>query len=269
MLEEEYESLEAIPADYRHLYVKVGDVYKLVAAGQIKSQADITKLQNSLESERNAHKETKAKLAKFNGLDPEEVHQKLDRYDELEASAGGNLDETKINTLVEARIKSRVAPLERQVTELTNQLTEKDGQVTEFKNRETRRTIHDHIRKAGTEAKMLPEAIDDALMYGERIFDVQEGDRVIARDGVGVTPGIGPDVWLSEMKRTRAHWWPQSAGVGATGGKGGVGGTNPFTFENWNMTEQGKLVNENRALAEQYAKAAGTSIGGQKPQPKK
>jgi hypothetical protein len=34
------------------------------------------------------------------------------------------------------------------------------------------------------------------------------------------------------------------------------------------MTEQGRMIKENRAKAEQMAKSAGTTIGGGRPKPK-
>ena len=53
----------------------------------------------------------------------------------------------------------------------------------------------------------------------------------ITRDNVGVTPGIDPAVWLSEIQAKRPHWWGEMVGTGA----------------------------------EQMAKSAGTFIGGGKP----
>lgn len=268
MFEEEYDSYDAIPSQWRHLFVKVGDTYKLAQAGQVKTQADINKLQSSLENERAAHRETKEKLKKFGDLDPEEIHTKLDRISELEAAAGDKIDDAKINEMVESRIKTRTAPLERQIQQLTTVNQELTGTVTEYKEKEKIRIIHEHIRKAGLQAKMVDTAIEDALLIGERLFDVTEDGAVITKDKVGVTPGVAPDVWLSDSKQTRPHWWPESQGVGAKGNQGNTGGSNPFTHENWNMTEQGKLVSTNRPLAEQYAKAAGTTIGGARPAPK-
>jgi hypothetical protein len=85
-----------------------------------------------------------------------------------------------------------------------------------------------------------------------------------------VIAGIEPEAWLTDLQTKRAHWWGPSSGGGAGGNRGGVDtSNNPFSHEHWNMTEQGKLVRENRAKAEQLAKLAGTTIGGQKPAAKK
>jgi hypothetical protein len=40
---------------------------------------------------------------------------------------------------------------------------------------------------------------------------------------------------------------------------------NPWTADNWNMTEQGKIYTSDPSRAEQLAKAAGTTVGGPRP----
>lgn len=269
MFEEEYGDYDSIPAGVKHLYKESGGKYGLIQASEIKSVQDVVNVQEGLRKEREDHKATKRKLVAFGDLDPDEVQNELDKIDEYKAAAEGKMDDEKINQIVESRIKSKTAPLERQITKLTEERDTLSGEVTEFKGKEVRRTIRDDVRKAATTAKVRDTALDDVLMISESLFERDETGNVVTRDGVGVTPGISAEVWLTEAKNTRPHWWPESQGVGARGGDGGAGGNNPFSAENWNLTEQGKLITENRAKAEQMAKAAGTEIGGKKPDPKK
>ncbi len=265
MFEEEYNSYDEIPASVRHLYVESGDKYVLIAAGQLKTVDDVQRVQEGLRKEREDHKATKTKLSAFNGLDPDDTLLKLDRIDELEAAAGGNIDENKINEMVETRLRTKTAPLERDLERLQTENAGLVSSVEAYKGQEKRRTIHDHIRTAAKASHVIDSAIEDALIIGERVFDVDETGHVITRDGVGCTPGVDASVWLTEIKQTRPHWWPESQGVGAKGGNGNAGGSNPFSGKNWNLTEQGRLIQENRARAEQMAKAAGTTIGGPRP----
>jgi hypothetical protein len=269
MFEEEYDDEGSIPSNVRHLYKKSGEKFVLIGAGEMKSSQDVVNVQESLRKEREDHKATKRKLAAFGDMDPEEVHAKLDRFDELEAAAGGKIDETKINEMVESRIKSKTAPLQRELDVIKKERDELKGTISEHQAKEVRRLIHDTIRTAATTAKIRDTALADAQLLAENIFMVDENGRVITKDGIsGVTPGIDPTVWLTEAKNTRPHWWPESQGVGAKGGQGGAGGNNPFSADNWNMTEQGKLVRENPERAAQMAKAAGTTVGGPRPQKK-
>lgn len=268
-LEMSYASENEIPAEFVSLYSQQGSKWVLTGVNGIKSQTDVDRLQESLRKEREDHKASKTALAAFNGLNAEEVLEKLDRIAELEAAAGGKLDETKINEIVEARLKAKLAPVERERDKLKQELQDTSGKVLELTAKEKTRVIHDHIRKAATSSKMRESAIEDALMLGERILDVDDQGNVTTKDNVGTTPGLSPEVWLTELQDKRPHWWPESSGAGAKGGNGGGGTTNPFTAEHWNMTEQGRIFKENPAKADQLAKSAGTTVGGGKPAMKK
>lgn len=269
LLNVSYNAEDEIPSEYAALYSEKDGKWVLTGIAGIKTSEDVARLQESLRKEREDHKATKMKLQAFDGMDAEELQTKLDRIAELEAAAGGKLDEGKINEMVEARLRSRTAPLERKITQLEQDLGTKDTEIKTFVQKEQTRTIHDHIRKAAKKANLLDSAIEDALVLGERVLTVNENNEVVTRDNVGTTPGVLPEVWLTELQSTRPHWWPESVGAGANGGKGLKIGSNPFTAENWNMTEQGRIVRENPTKAAQLAKLAGTTIGGPKPALKK
>lgn len=263
-----YQSVADIPAGYEDLYSEQDGAWVLTGIEGMKSDADITRLQSSLQKERTAHKETRQKLQRFGSLDADDVIEKLDRIEELEAAAaagGGGADDSKVNALVEARLRTKVAPLERELNQLRETKTTLEADLQTYQASARKRTLHDHLRDAATKAKVRDTALSDVLMIGEHMFELDEDGKPVTKDGVGVTPGIDPTVWLSEARNTRPHWWPESQGAGASGGKGGAGGSNPFSKDGWNMTEQGQLMRTNPARAEQMAKAAGTTVGGPRP----
>ncbi len=267
MFENEYATEAEIPNDVKYLYRENNGAWRLIQNNELKTVDDINRLQESLRKERLDHKTAKGQLSAFGSLDPDEVFTKLDRIAELEAAAGGNIDETKINEMVETRIKSKTAPLERQLSQLSTEREDLLGKVSEYEGKEKRRTIHDQIRKAATSAKIINTAMEDALIIGQNIFDIDDLGNVVTRDGVGVTPGVEPSVWFSEIKQTRPHWWPTSQGAGATGGSGGNSASdNPWAKGSRNLTEQGKILRADREngtnRAEQLAKAAGTTVTG-------
>ena len=266
-IEVTYATQEEIPAGFESLYTEKGGKWELTEVKGIKTEADVTRVQTALSKERADHKKAKEALSAFGDLKPDEVLVKLDRINELEELVKGKPDDTKINEMVETRIKARIAPLEREKANLAKQVTELTGEIELFKVEGTKRTISETVRAAASKAKLLPEAIDDALMFAERVFTVDESGAIVVKEGVGFTVGINPEVWLTELQPKRPHWWGSSIGGGGKPGTGG-GGVNPFTHENWNMTEQGRMIKENRAKAEQMAKSAGTTIGGGRPKPK-
>lgn len=199
-----------------------------------------------------------------------DIQAKLDKIPELETLANGKFDDKKLDQLVEARIGARVAPIERERDQLKTQLGDANTALDAFRVKDNQRVIADAVRAAALELKVTDSAIEDAIMYAERVFGVDETGKVLTKDGVGVTPGLEAKVWLTDMQTSRPHWWGPSQGGGAPGSRTGNGNVkNPFSAENWNLTEQGNLLRTNRSQAEQMAKAAGTFIGGPKPEARK
>jgi hypothetical protein len=271
-----YDNQDDIPEQYRDLYTERDGKWELTGITGFKTQADIDRINEGLSKERAEHKETKEKLKVFvnANVDVEQYEKDQTELVELrakvEAGAGEGFDQDKFDEavakLAEAKTVTATAPINRENERLTAEneelRTANDGHV----QRETTRTISDAVRTAATTSKVIDTAMDDVLMLGERVFAIQEDGTVLTRDEVGCTPGIAPDIWLSEMQERRPHWWPTSTGGGANGSGGGNGfSNNPFSATHWNLTEQGKIVRDDAGKAERMAKAAGTSVGGPRP----
>lgn len=262
------DNINDVEEPFRSLYTERNGKFEITGIEGMRTQADVDRLSSGLEKERNDHKATKARFAPLGDRKIEDVLSALDRLPELETMAAGKMDETKINDIVEGRIKSRLAPVERERDALKGQVAERDAKLGEFSKEKTQRTIQDEVRKAITNSQgFVGTAMEDALLLAERVFEIDETTgRVVAKDGVGVTPGVDPTVWLTEIQPKRTHWWGNSQGGGAGGNRNGAsGGSNPFSADNWNMTEQSRIYQENPARAEQMAKSAGTSVGGLPP----
>lgn len=269
-----YDKQDDIPEQHRDLFTERDGKWELTGITGVKTQSDVDRVQAALEKERKEHKEAREKLKTFAKVDLEQIEKDQTELSELrvkiEAGAGDGFDEAKFNEAVEkvatARVATQTAPLRRELDKMTE---ERDGLVAtnkEFQTKETNRTISDAVRRAATGIKVVDTAIEDVLMLGERVFEVQDDGSVVTRDGVGATPGIAPDIWLSEMQERRPHWWPASTGGGANGSGAGSGfPSNPFSSEHWNLTLQGKAVQEDTSRADRMAKAAGTTVGGPRP----
>jgi hypothetical protein len=269
MLNAVLDNLDGLDEKYKDLYVEKNGKFVLIPIEGLKPKAEFDVVYNALGKERNDHKVTKTSLTAFEGLNPTEVREKLDRIAELELAAAGKLDDKAIDQLVVTRLQSKVAPIERARDQAVRERDELAAQVAEFKTTDKKRRISDKVTAAARGAKLLDTAHEDAVLLAERIFDVDEAGNVVTKDNVGVTPGLTPDLWLSDMQTKRPHWWGPSQGGGAAFRGGQAGGPNPFTAEGWNLTEQGKLISSDRARAAKLAEQAGTTIGGRKPEPRK
>lgn len=268
------DSLDNLDAAFHPLYTEKDGKFHLTAIKGMVSPDQVKALRDEAGKYRIELKDVNDKLAKYAvfGDDVEAIHSKLDRFDELETAAAGKIDEDKINEMVENRMKTKLAPLQRELEQSQKDGLEKDGLIGEFKTEKRNRSISDVVREAATKSNIVGSAVADVLALAERVFDVDDQGNVTTKDGMGTTPGVDPDVWLTDMQVSRGHWWPANQGGGAGGSgnnNGGAFANNPFSNENWNMTEQGKLLRVDAKKADDMAKAAGTTVGGRKPDPKK
>lgn len=269
-IEYSYENSDLVPEGYADLYSERDGKFVLTGVNGIKTPEDTNKLMTSLKNERKAHAATKSNLDRFAEYDPEELTNSLSELEQLRLT-GGKIDDTQIEELVGQRLTLKTKPLEKQIGTLTEQLAEYQSKVSAYELADTQRNIGDQLTKAATSAKVHSSALQDIAVIGLGIFELDELGNAVTREGIpNVTAGLSPDVWLTDARDNRPHWWPESQNAGARGsGNSGGFANNPFTAENWNMTEQGKMLMQNRSKAEQMAKAAGTTIGGRRPEPKK
>lgn len=266
MLKAVYEKLDDVPEAFRSLYSERNGKFELTGVEGIKTSADVDRLQTALNHEKNDHKATKTKFAALGDRDITQVLSQLDRVAELEAAAGGKLDEVALEKIITARLTTKVAPLEREVAQLKTQNAELSTERDGLKGKITQGTIKDALTRAATAAKVVPQALDDMVLLGERVFEVSEDGGIRVKDGVGFIPGISPDQWLTDIKDKRPHWWPMSQGGGAQGGQGGSTGGNPWLKGSWSLSAQGAYVQQHgEAKAAEAAKAAGVSLGATKP----
>ena len=267
-----YDSAEAIPEGFKGLYDEVDGKFNLAGVNGMKTQKDVTSVQEALRKEREDHKKAKDALTPWSSLgEIADVQAKLDRIAELEAAAEGKLDEEQINKLVEGRLTQKTAPLECQVNTLTEERDTARAENDVLKGQIETRDRNDAVRAVATEMKVISTAIPDVEMVAGMYLERNEaGDFVTKADVKDVTPGVDVKQFLKEMQKMRPHWWPASEGGGAGGGTGlGQGEANPWKAETWNATTQGQILRRDRDLATRLAKSAGTTIGGPKPAPSK
>ena len=263
-----HETLEEIEEPFRGLYTEREGKFELTGIEGVKTQADVDRVTEALRKEKSDHGKVKDSLKLWDGMEAEDIRKKMDGYDELvvKAESAGSTDEEKLDTLATARVATAVAPLNRELETLRTENGELKGRVVDFETADVRRAITDKVREACMESKVIDTAVEDVLLLAERVFERNDDGTVTAKDGMGVTPGIGPEIWLSEMQPKRTHWWPPAQGGGGTGSGSGTGfSENPFSAEHWNLTKQGVEHKANPDRAGKMAQAAGTTIGGPRP----
>ncbi|QOI99247.1 MAG: hypothetical protein HRU70_01575 [Phycisphaeraceae bacterium] len=213
---------------------------------------DVAKLQAALKAERDAHTETKRAHGEFRTA----ILTPLGLPDNAPAET----------------ITARIGDVEKTITDRTAALTtERDEARTRLADVEGRwagekvdRSISDALSRSG----MIADNATDALALARPLFVLSEKGEVVTKaDAAGVIPGATPDQWIIAQLRTlRPHWWPKSAGGGASGGSRGgmaMGDDSCFRPESWNVTLQARYekLHGTRA-AEAAARRYGTTPFG-------
>lgn len=271
-----YDSVEALPEAFRSEAVlnelfTVGEDGKVSLTGVngLKTQKDVDYVREALRKEREEHAKTQTALKPWGQLNPEETLAQLDRIKELEAAAGGKLDEAKLSELVEGRLAQKTGPLQRQLDAAAAELAAIKEENAGLKNQISTRDLNDAVRAIATEAKVHATAIADMEMAASVMLEKDQDGNLVTKNGIpGITPGLSVKEWTKEMQKLRPHWWPESEGGGSKGGNGvgGFNGPNPFAHDTWNLTEQGNIITQQGMdVASRLAKAAGTTVGGSKP----
>lgn len=265
------DKLEDIPEPLREYYSERDGKFHLTGIGGVKTQSDIDRIQEGARKEREDHKETRDKLRRWEVLgDLEEVQTKVDKYPELEVMAQGNKEEfeAKLEDLTEARVRSRLAPVERERDELKSERDKLAESNNGYEAREKKRTIYDQIDAGAAEVKTLPEMQPHIRLWADSIFDLDDSGQAVTKENVyGIPEGLTPDLFFAEMKVRNTPWWPNSVGGGATGADGeGTFAQNPWSAAHWNLTKQGDVIRDKGLeKAEQMAAAAGSAIGAIAP----
>lgn len=222
------DSIESVDEKHRDLYVK-GDDGKFRLDAEIE---DVSGLKTALAKERStasdALKKVKDFETRFAGIDPDQVRAILDRVaNDEEAKL---IAEGKIDQVIEKRTERLRADLDKRVTD-ANAAAQA---ANERANRFSTRVLDDQIRAAAATAGIHAHAVDDALLRGRSMFQLDENGRavqlgddghpVLGKDGK--TP-FNPAEWLDSMKEAAPHWFPASAsGSGSGGGQRGGGNQN-------------------------------------------
>jgi len=225
-----YKTRDELPKGMEELYDEVDGEFRLTGVEGMKTPEDVSRVQQSLVNERKAHGETKRKLTALT--------------DVLPADADATVIAEQLSSLEELKAE--------------NDALKKKGN-----------TIDGALRSVAADLKVIPMALDDVLIRGRSIFEIAEDGQIVTREGVaGVKPGLDPKAWLTDMQDKAGHWWATSVGGGAGGSRANIpAGGNPFSAKNWNMTAQGKYIQEHGIeKAQRLAAQAGTVVGG--PQPK-
>jgi len=250
-LKYQLDSIDDLPETLREYYTESNGKYVLAVEG-VKPDTEFSKVTGALNNERKTAKQLKEQLsawqAKFEGKSADEIYELVEKIPMLEEASQGKFDKSKVDALVEAASKSRMAPVLHDLEKFKAAVAERDQRLAQYEAADKRRTIHDAIREVasgqGFEEKSYATPDGALMLIAERYLTVDElGQVVVADDAKGLTPGLGVKEALSELKQIHSYLAKPSHGGGATGSSGAVAGNNPFKTNN--MTARGQYIKAN------------------------
>lgn len=265
-----YDAIDKVPEAFRELYTEQDGKAVLTNITGLKTEKDVSTVQEALRKERNDRSAADAAFKPWKAMgDITELQAKLDRIPELEAAAAGKLDDDAINVLVEGRLVQKTAPLERTIETHIATNAEIVAENNLLRGRLVSNDRNATVRAVAGEMKVTPSAMPDIEMVAANYLEFDETTNafIVKADSGELTPGASVAQFMKEMQKSRPHWWPQSSGGGAEGGgPGSEGANNPWSAKSWSITAQGAYIRENGVTgAEKAAKSAGSFIGATRP----
>lgn len=206
------ESLEAVPEQFRTLYVANGEgKFKLDAEGV----EDVSGLKSALEKEREQRRQLTTDLAKYKGVDPAKYAELLEQQRLLDEKQ--LIDAGKVDELVENRVKAM-----REANETNVAALKAEGAT--LKGRLEKLLIDTEVQREAV-MTVVETAMDDVVRRAREVFKIVDGHAVPMKEDKivygedGVTP-LTVKEWLAGLAKAAPHLFKQSAGGGAGSGGG-------------------------------------------------
>lgn len=251
------DSLDSVDENLRGIYAETTDGKYQIRA-DIAFQSDFERVRDTLTKERTSNKELTSKV--------KDLQSRLDAYDGLDATAVKGmrveLDNLKNNESDVNKIKSSKAELEIKFKELTTKFDELSKINETYLREKKTNTLREKARQALHQNGMPDYAIDDGLMYAERMLEMTDDGSVRVKHDNNLNSiypeGVTVETWAGIIKKNKPHLFGGSVGGGAGGS-----GSESAVFEDWtntgmnggiNLTKLAKAIREDPNAVRAVAK---------------
>src|SRR5450759_3980477 len=240
-LKYKYTTKQEVPVEHQSLYVERDGAWLLDADGVVS--------QSKLDEFRQNNITLTNQLKKFEGIDPDAVHQLAEDKRKLEEAH--QLKAGEVDKVIETRLKTARADWDKTHGVVVAERDALTGRLTAIQ-------IDQAVVTEATKRGLRPTALTDITSRARTNFKLVNGVPQ-AFEADGQTARMGKDgpmtlaEWVDVLVSDAPHLFEANAGGGAAGsGSGGAGNRsvkNPFRKETWNLTEQMKLQKSDPQLA--------------------
>lgn len=271
-LKYKYKTKDEVPAALAEYYAE-RDVQENQASVkywvlQCEGAADKAKLDEFRDNNIRATRELEEIKGRFDGIDPEEARKLLQIKGDLEAEK--LLKKGEVDKIVDTRTKAMKDDYDQKLTKATTENSRLMERLTHVE-------INQAAIMAATKRGLRPTAHLDITARARQTFRLSPEGKPVAMEPDGKTPRFGKDgatpltieEWVESQATEAPHLFEPSSGGGAGEGGGAGGGAgagivkgNPFKkgSQDYNLTNQMKLMRTNPVLARQLAAQAGVKL---------
>jgi hypothetical protein len=268
------ENLDDVQESLREYYVEKDNKFYLELEG-IDDHPAVAGLRNALAEQKKARakqaeeiKTLRERVSKIpDDFNPDELATLRAKIEEYEADPDRRSapDQKAMQDLVAARkmLEQKIASMEKshatEMDKLNKQIQKKDG------------FIHGLLIDDGLTKALVEVGVGKEFLKASKAL-LRENVKVVEEDG-DYTAVVETDTGPLDIQRYVSDWVASDEGKPfvppAKGGDAGgtsrpqkpiVNEKNPWAKDSWNLTEQGKLLRDDRPKAERLAKAAGHKI---------
>ena len=234
MIKSTYPTLEEIPEKHRDLYEERDGVFLLTKIEGLKTEDDITKLRDVIRKEKEQRKKAES-LVKQYGYSPDEINKMMDEFDVNKEKA-----------------------VAREANKMRQELETANANASALAATLGAYKIQSELTHEATKLGVDSSALEDVLLWGEKLYTYVDGKVVSKDDNNFDTPGQ----WLEKTKTegNKKHWFNQPQGAGAIGSLGTSAvstGAKHFTKGSMNLVEMISIESRDSAEANKLAKQAG------------
>ena len=238
------ESLEGIDDTAKSFYKESNGKFMLDVIG-VKPLSEFEGSQLALKKERSLHKEKEAALKAFGEYTPESIEAMKQELEELKLSGSGKVDDEKVEKLREMLTQRHQTELNKHVESLSQKEAIIIGLQTKIMENERSQRISELAMHSPMDKRCIP----DILLRAERGLEYDEDTNTFQCKETGASIND----WFQKQLDSSPWMIAASSGAGAQGGtKTGGSPNNPWLKENFNLTEQHRLLSTNPDVAKKY-----------------
>jgi hypothetical protein len=265
------DTLEELPEAIHEYYEETeGGTFVLAIDGvPPQAQKKVAEFRDNNIQLSNQIKDMEERMKTYDGLDPDKAREALDRLRAMEEKE--MIEKGDVESLVHQKLEEERRNYAKQIEQLRKSKDEIEQQSKTYRTQLANTVIENRVMQAVQEvATPHQTALTDILSRAKSQWRLGDDGELYAVDESGSRiynkagdEPISTHEWSKNLSQNASHLFQNSQGTGSFGSinKSNIRGkNNPWSPDNYNLTEQTKIYKQNKELAKKMAHEYGVSI---------